>query len=106
MYDLPIAVVEAAKTASIMSKILPCYIWLATSSAGNLKKKSDSILGRDVTLFPDQGKYQQWGEIAKEKGFEISKDCELWFKDGLIAEKDDIADHYLKNHSQHFGPIN
>ena len=69
--------VEAAKTASIMSKILPCYIWLATSSAGNLKKKSDSILGRDVTLFPDQGKYQQWGEIAKEKGFEISKDCEL-----------------------------
>lgn len=104
-YDLPIAVVEAPKTASIMSQILPSFIWLATSSAGNLKKKSDTILGRDVTLFPDQGKYEKWGEIAKEKGFEISKDCEFWFKDGLIAEKDDIADYYLKNHSQHFGPI-
>ena len=42
----------------------------------------------------------------KKKGFEISKDCELWFKNVLIAEKDDIADYYLKKYSQHFEPIN
>ena len=52
------------------------------------------------------GKDNKNGRFATEKGFEISKDCELWFKNVLIAEKDDIADYYLKKYSQHFEPIN
>ena len=88
-----------------MSQILTGFIWVARSSAGNLKRKSKALIGRDVTLFPDAGKFELWDIIAKENGFDISEQCEGWSKDGLIGEKDDIADYYLKNFSQYLGTI-
>lgn len=103
--SMAVAVVESAKTACIMSQILTGFIWVATSSAGNLKRKSKALIGRDVTLFPDAGKFELWDITAKENGFDISEQCEGWSKDGLIGEKDDIADYYLKNFSQYFGTI-
>ena len=98
--DKPIAVVEAPKTACAMSKIADGFIWVATSSAGNLKRKSKALIGRRVYLFPDQGQYDNWKVIAEENGFDISDICERWYKDGLIGEKDDVADYHLKNFTQ------
>ena len=46
-------------------------------------------------------KIRHWFE---KYGFEVSKDCEHWRKAGLIADKDDIADYYLKNYSDKLKP--
>ena len=103
--DRPVAVVEAPKTACIMSTIMTDYIWVATSSASNLKRKSKALIGRNVTLIPDQGQYEKWKSIGDENGFNTNDICEDWYKDGLIDEKDDILDYYLKNLSQYFGTV-
>ena len=81
------------------------YIWVATSSASNLKRKSKALIGRNVTLIPDQGQYENWKSIGDENGFNTNDICEDWYKDGLIDEKDDILDYYLKNLSQYFGTV-
>ena len=51
-----------------------------------------------MTLFPDHNQYDtnsNWKTIADKWGFEISKDCELWYEQGLISKGDDIADYYF-----------
>jgi hypothetical protein len=51
-----------------------------------------------VTLFPDHNQYDtnsNWKAIADKWGFEISKDCELWYEQGLVSKGDDIADYYF-----------
>ncbi len=47
-------------------------------------------------LFPDVGFYDDWEQIANKWGFEISRECEFWHKEGILKEGDDIADYYLK----------
>lgn len=95
--DKPIAIVEAEKTAVIMFLILPNFIWIACGGSTNLNDNKCSSLPFDrVTLFPDEGQYDNWKGIADKWGFEISQDCEHWFKDGSIDKGDDIADYYLK----------
>lgn len=97
--DLPIAVVESAKTALIMSIIMPNHIWLSAESLGGLSyEKCESIRDYQVVLYPDHLAYDQWNEKAVEYDFNISKDCEIWFANGLIKEKEDIADYYLTNY--------
>ena len=96
--DLPYAIVESAKTAVIMSIILPCFNWSATNSAGQLEKKCKALVGKKVTLFPDHNQYDKnsnWKATGDKYGFKVSRDCELWYEAGLIAAKDDIADYYL-----------
>ena len=105
--DLPYAVVESAKTAALMDHVLPIYNWVATNSAGQLEKKCKALIGRKVILFPDHNQYDKntnWKAIGDKYGFEVSKDCEHWHKAGLIADKDDIADYYLKNYSDLMKP--
>ena len=69
---------------------------IACGGSTNLNDNKCSSLPSDrVTLFPDEGQYDNWKEIADKWGFEISKDCENWFKDGSIDKGDDIADYYL-----------
>jgi len=98
--DLPIAVCESAKTAVVMDICNPSYIWLSAESLGGLSfEKCESIKDFDVTLYPDQGAYDQWNEKAEKYDFQISKDCEFWYKAGIIKEKEDIADYYLNKHS-------
>jgi len=98
--DKPIAVVEGAKTACIMSIILPVYIWLSAEGLTGLSRaKCESIKRFDVTLFPDAGCYDQWSEKAQEYGFKISVECEKWLADGIINKGDDIADYYLNSYS-------
>ena len=98
--DKPIAIVESAKSACIMSIKNPDYIWLSAESLGGLSlEKCESVKEFDVTLYPDQGAYDQWNEKAKAYDFQISKYCEFWYKAGIIKAKDDIADYYLTKHS-------
>jgi hypothetical protein len=66
----PVAVVEAEKTAVILSARYPQYVWLATSGLfGVQPEKFRPLRGRKVVLFPDtdpDGKaYSYWYNAAQ-----------------------------------------
>ena len=77
----------------------PAFLWLACGSASHLQDSKCSYISKyKVTLFPDHNQYDtnsNWKTIADKWGFEISKDCELWYEQGLISKGDDIADYYF-----------
>ena len=65
-----VAVVEAEKTAVIMSEVKPEYIWLATGGKTELNvAKLRPLEGRRVILFPDTDvdgqTYRDWYDIAE-----------------------------------------
>ena len=67
----PIAIVEAEKTAVIMSERFPQYIWMAAGGLSMLNaEKLLPLRNRHVILFPDtdpDGKaFGRWQQIAKE----------------------------------------
>ena len=67
----PIAIVEAEKTAVIMSEVYPQYIWMAAGGLSMLTaEKLRPLSDRHVILFPDtdpDGKaFAHWQQIAKE----------------------------------------
>ena len=92
--SLTVAVVEAYKTAHVGAILYPEYLWVAVDSmmgltAGRLRH----LKGREVILFPDEGKgYEVWsakiGAIAAEVGFAYSVSR---FMEGR-ADGSDIAD--------------
>lgn len=66
----PVAVVEAEKTAVILSAYYPQYVWLATGGLFEVQpEKFRPLKGRKVILFPDadpEGKaYAYWYEAAQ-----------------------------------------
>ena len=66
-----ICIVEAEKTAVIMSERYPDYLWLATGGLGELQAdKFRPLRGRKVILFPDTDPdgtaYRRWCAIAQE----------------------------------------
>lgn len=75
--DAPVAIVESEKTALLMSAIRPEYIWLATGGSCGLQnaEKTKVLEGRDVTLFPDNGMYLKWRQIAMPKGWAVNEEC-------------------------------
>ncbi|MVM36340.1 hypothetical protein GO755_40430 [Spirosoma sp. HMF4905] len=60
----PVAIVEGESTAIVCSAIWPQYIWIATGgSTGGKWYNPDrfSVLsGREVVIWPDSGKYEEW----------------------------------------------
>ena len=70
-----VAVVEAYKTAHVGAILMPWMVWVAVDSMSGLTaERLRPLKGRDVVLFPDEGKgYQMWSEkiaaIAAEVGF-------------------------------------
>ena len=65
-----IAIVEAEKTAVILSAYYPQYIWLASGGLGEVQvEKFRPLRGRKIILFPDtdpDGKaYQYWYQAAQ-----------------------------------------
>ena len=75
----------------------------STPTVQNGSHKFDEIKYREIHLFPDEGKYQLWNEkmerlqlIHTTNIFKISKECQIWFKEGHIQKGDDIADFYLR----------
>ena len=73
--DMMVAVVEAYKTAHVGAIVMPWMVWVAVDSMSGLTaERLRPLKGRDVVLFPDEGKgYQMWSEkiasIAEEVGF-------------------------------------
>ena len=66
----PIAVVEAEKTAVIMSEVKPEYVWLATGGKTELNvAKLRPLEGRRIILFPDTDAdgqtYRDWYDVAE-----------------------------------------
>ena len=66
----PIAIVEAEKTAVILSAQYPGYLWLASGGLGEVQaEKFRPLRGREIILFPDadpDGKaYVQWYKAAQ-----------------------------------------
>lgn len=90
----PIAIVESEKSAILASLTIPNYIWLATGGKQNYRLM-EAVKGRDVTLFPDLGAFDEWQEHADRYGFKINNLLEEIAtpedrKNGL-----DIADYIL-----------
>jgi hypothetical protein len=96
-YSKIIAITESEKTAIIMSRFIPEYIWLATGGKGNLKLELlQPVKKRIIVLFPDKSEYNDWLSKATElnsKGFKISVSDIL--EDTDYPKGFDLADLYL-----------
>ena len=64
--DLPVALIEAEKTAVICSAVFPEFLWLATGGLGQFNDRVKVLLGRQVIAFPDLGACDRWRKKAKE----------------------------------------
>lgn len=61
--DMTVAVVESEKTAIIASGVFGDCITVACGGCGNLTNAlCEPLRGRDVVLFPDNGKLAEWSE--------------------------------------------
>ncbi len=60
--DRQVMIVESEKTAIICHHFMPEYVWLATGGKhGCFNSEAVQVLrGRDVTLFPDLGAFEEW----------------------------------------------
>lgn len=75
-----IAVVEAEKSAVILSELFPDYLWLATGGLGEVQtEKFRPLRGRRVILFPDTDPdgtaFRRWSDAA------LQVQRQLWWED-------------------------
>lgn len=96
----PVAIVESEKTAIIASAHFPEFIWLATGTKSTLKVRyASSLSGRDVTLFPDLGAFEDWAEKMEELAtictISISNLLERKAGDEEKAQGFDLADYLI-----------
>lgn len=91
-----VAVVESEKTALLMSAICGDYVWLAAGGSCNLQNptKNKVLDGYDVTVFPDNGMFVKWRQIALPKGWVVNETC-LPEREGM-KDGYDILDLYEK----------
>lgn len=60
-----VGILESEKSALIATAYHPDVIWLSSGGAGGLSEEKAKVLeGRNVTLFPDLGKFEEWKEKA------------------------------------------
>lgn len=76
--DKPVVLVESEKTAVILSRIYPNYLWLATGGSQGIKsvERITPLIGRKVLLIPDNGQYWNWKRIADIYGWMITETLE------------------------------
>lgn len=97
----PIAIVESAKTAIIMTAIQPKALWLAIGGLSYLnEQRLKKLRGLDIVLYPDLGGFEQWKDKAdklKEKGYMIVTSDLLENSSGVQNSKKryDIADFFV-----------
>ncbi|MBO4487169.1 MAG: hypothetical protein J5729_02290 [Bacteroidaceae bacterium] len=98
-----VAVVEAEKTAVIMSEVKPEYIWMATGGKTELSvARLKPLAGHRVILFPDTDEtgetYRDWYDVAEAatdvfgKPFTVSSILEQQATKAQKAAKIDIVD--------------
>ena len=77
--DKPVALVESEKTAVVMSRFIPEYVWLATGGSQGIKstERLAPLIGRKVFLVPDNGQYYSWLRVAELYGWNIWDGLEL-----------------------------
>lgn len=88
--DKPVALVESEKTAVVMSRFMPEYVWLATGGSQGIKsnERLAPLIGRKVFLIPDNGQYYSWKRSAELYGWNIWDGLE----DNIPFEGADILD--------------
>lgn len=95
--DKPVALVESEKTAVVMSRFIPEYVWLATGGSQGIKsnERLAPLVGRVVFLVPDNGQYYAWKRAAEQYGWFIWDGME---KDVPFEGADilDIVEHTQK----------
>ena len=85
----PVVIVEAEKTAIILSMIFDDIVFLASGGANLLKGKNwDFLINREVYLYPDSG-VKSWFEIGKKRNWFVSEILE----NPIVKEGDDVADY-------------
>ena len=89
----PVVIVEAEKTAIILSMLFEDIVFIATGGAANLKNKDYSfLLNRDVYLYPDSG-VKSWAEIGKKRNWFVSEILEA----PEVKEGSDAVDYLEDN---------
>ena len=80
--DKPVALVEGESTAIVCSAYWDKYIWLATGGSTGCRwyepDMMDVCKGRDVILWPDTGKYDDWSSRStplQRQGYRIQVSC-------------------------------
>ena len=106
--ELNVAVVEAEKTAVIMSELYPQYLWLAAGGLNELTaSKLFALKGHKIILFPDTDEdhkaYTTWYKVSKEAEFMLGQRIHL---SPLLEQnatpdqkrrKIDIVDYYFES---------
>lgn len=97
----PVIVVESEKTAMILGGIMDKCVVVACGGCGNLTKAMlRPLIGRNVILSPDNGKFNEWSDKGKALAHMFKR---LWITD--IMEKcnreegEDIADLILRKYT-------
>lgn len=88
--NTPVALVESEKTAVVMSRFIPEYVWLATGGSQGIKsnERLAPLVSRMVWLIPDNGQYYAWKRAAEQYGWDIWDGLE----NGAPFEGADILD--------------
>jgi hypothetical protein len=100
----PVAVVESEKTAIIGSLCFDDYIWTATGGCNGLTpQRCKALHGRNVWLFPDGTKFDEWSEKSKAlngicESVSISNAVTTFATLEELQDDCDIADIFLKFH--------
>ena len=95
-----VAIVEAPKTAAIMTPIEPRYTWIATGGATQLKAAKCEILkGKKIVLYPDLGKFDEWTLKAKELKNDLGLDIRVSdFLESYVSKMaEDEKNEHIKN---------
>lgn len=96
--DEEVNLVEAEKSALILSLAYPGKIWIATGSKQNLTpERFAPYRGRDITIYPDRDGVEAWRAKAEElaaAGYSIRIDTTITKHPG--EPKDDLADIVLR----------
>lgn len=94
-----IALVESEKTAITMSLFLPNYLWIATGSKANFKKKLlEPIKNFKIIAYPDKSEYNNWNKKAtqlNQEGYQIR--CSDYVEKKDVPEGTDLADIYFES---------
>ena len=94
-----IAIVEAEKTAVIMSLFKPEYVWLSTGSKSGLKYEYlKPLKDYKIVAFPDKSEFNDWSNKAIElNGFGFKISVSDWLENTNCPDGTDLADVYIQD---------
>ncbi|WP_027064559.1 DUF6371 domain-containing protein [Maribacter sp. Hel_I_7] len=98
--DKKVAIVESEKTAIIASVYINEFVWLAAGNANGLNHEKTKVLkGRNVTLYPDLGQYENWlnkiSDLEPGAKYEVSKILEIKATEEQRLNGYDLADFLI-----------